>query len=264
MEPCQVHRFCIPYFFSVSVSVSISVIPFSAFRFPDAGFLVWVLPWGHAKQWHLTWKLKSSRLKLRKKRSSSKGDVNKKVSANWSRLYVHFQGDEAKIENGGTLLNKIWPEYFVKNALIVTLETAAWNCLELNLSVSMPAEHEERVRWRRPSCSAVLAGHWVGEKGYQPKMVSYKTCPKRIQGPTILSGLLLWRCLCWYLFWAGPEPSLFFLENIRWLRTHSPLPFCFVFLSFSFFLLLFSFFLSFPFFWPHLKLNLKILVEFRR
>ena len=153
------HRFRIPYSFSVSVSVSISVIPFSEFRFPDSGFLVWVLPWGHAKQWHLTWKLKSSRLKLRKKRSSSKGVVTKKVSANWSRLYLHFQGDEAIIENGGTLLNKIYQEYFVKNALIVTLETAAWNCLELNLSVSMPDEHEERVRWRRPSCSAVLAGH---------------------------------------------------------------------------------------------------------
>ena len=133
----------------------------------------------------------------------------------------------------------------MKNALIITLETAAWNCLELNPSVSMPAELEERVRWRRPSCSAVLAGHWVGEKGYQPKKVSYKTCPERIQGPTILSGLLLWCCLCWYLSLAGPEPSLFFLENIRWLRTYSPLPFCFVFLSFPFFDLIWSWILKF-------------------
>ena len=104
------------------------------------------------------WKLKSSILKIRKKRpNSSWNDDKKPVSSDWSRLYLHFWADEANIENGGTSLNKTMPSIFWEKFLNLCtgnlgMELSWAESIRFNAS----AEHEEHVRWRCLLCSAIL------------------------------------------------------------------------------------------------------------
>lgn len=140
-----------------------------------------------------TWKLKSSKLKIRKKRSNFRGNDDKSQFRQTGPDCICIFGRTRLISKmAAPSITKQCPAYFEKNALIFALETSAWNCLELNLSGLMPHlnmkntwdDAVRRVQQLQPGIALVKLGY----QPMKPKMISHKTYLKRIQGPTILAG----------------------------------------------------------------------------